>query len=838
MTDMKYPLLSWLVWIIGGALVFGIALHVRLTPLTQEVTSDLEDRASAYVVSRLQQNLRKQIEQQSPGISEAHKDRLVKDRLQQVMRDDRDKIRLSIDQVTRTLRQQDVAKDQKPYLLASDSYYYLDLTNQILETGKVSEETKGSKYFNAKMLAPHGAWVPQTFHPHVGYAVLSVARLIDPDIDKITALGFTPLVIVFLSFIAFLWTARTLGANPFFSVAAGVFFLLAPIFVKRSTWGWYDNDPYNVLFPVLILGWLCFSLLHIHNKPRMLAGALMAAGVVAFYSMFWQGWGFMVGVALIGGLAIGGVQTFSRNGLDIRRNVLLFTVMGLGIILGIGFLFGPRELLILTKEALEELDKFTGAGASAWPDMFVVVGELKKGDLKTIVELTGGIGAFALAVLGVTAAIVHVLFNPRHPRSYQYLLVGVFFAISFYLSMGGQRFAIFCFIPVALFSAIGMQAVWDIIKELLFPRIPNFLKGVLAVIVGAGVMYLAAMSVYSIEKSVRSLLNPIFNSTWERALIKVRETTPPDSIINSWWPPGHFIKAIADRRATFDGGSIFAPQAYWMASVFLSQSEEHALGVLRMLNGSGVKATEYLQELGYSLSQTTTLLNVLVLKSDRDEARAFLESQFPPEQIDHLLSLTHGEPPPTYLLLYDEIVNNISVFALFSQWDFAKMEEILNDPKLAARIPNKKDRAYIDFMWRIVSGPFKYSDPLAEVARNGDTLQLDEDIVVNLKTMECLVNSPKFGRGIPMSIVYSDGTTIMEKRFANPNLGYSVVLFQRDKKYTAILMDRYIANSIIVKLHFFNATGMRHFSKVIGEGSFTNRSSVDVYEVKWEGFLP
>ena len=37
---------------------------------------------------------------------------------------------------------------------------------------------------------------------------------------------------------------------------------------------------------------------------------------------------------------------------------------------------------------------------------------------------------------------------------------------------------------------------------------------------------------------------------------------PENSIITTWWPPGHFIKSMAQRRVTFDGATINFPQAY------------------------------------------------------------------------------------------------------------------------------------------------------------------------------------------------------------------------------------------------------------------------------------
>ena len=137
------------------------------------------------------------------------------------------------------------------------------------------------------------------------------------------------------------------------------------------------------------------------------------------------------------------------------------------------------------------------------------------------------------------------------------------------ITRGALRFAILLLVPLSIFFLFGLENIILGIENF-FKRqgplkshkaVPKFFAALLCTL-------LTIFPVKGIHQSIQSILNPIFNETWEKTLLKVQEISPEESIINAWWPPGHFIKAIAHRRVTFDGATINFPQAYWMANVF------------------------------------------------------------------------------------------------------------------------------------------------------------------------------------------------------------------------------------------------------------------------------
>ena len=148
---------------------------------------------------------------------------------------------------------------------------------------------------------------------------------------------------------------------------------------------------------------------------------------------------------------------------------------------------------------------------------------------------------------------------------------------------------------------------------------------------------LSALILFDADRDIRTVLTPIFNSTWDEALTKIKTDTPTDSIVNTWWAPGHFVKAIAHRGVPFDGASLNqSAVGYWMANMYLAQDENQARGILRMLNSSGNKATDYLVKCGLKLSDATTLL-LAIASEDKTQAAATLKGIISDDQIQTLL---------------------------------------------------------------------------------------------------------------------------------------------------------------------------------------------------------
>jgi asparagine N-glycosylation enzyme membrane subunit Stt3 len=80
---------------------------------------------------------------------------------------------------------------------------------------------------------------------------------------------------------------------------------------------------------------------------------------------------------------------------------------------------------------------------------------------------------------------------------------------------------------------------------------------------------------------------------------------------------------VAKRRVIFDGQTQHIPQAYWMAKVFLTDSEKKAIAILRMLDNGANQAFELINREISDPFQAVKLLEK-ALETDKKSAKELL----------------------------------------------------------------------------------------------------------------------------------------------------------------------------------------------------------------------
>ena len=620
-----------------------------------------------------------------------------------------------------------------------------------------------------------------------------------------------------------------------------VFFLLIPVHLKRSMFGWYDNDPHNVLFPLAVIACLIWGFDKIADRKKRTIAALFCAALLMLYACFWQGWVYLFSIIIFAGALIFLYCRFVVNDRPTAKNTAqYFGILAAGTLIALGLFFGPREFFVLFQEGTKAIGEFLSPQLSLWPNMYISVGELRSASVADILELSGGLFVFVVALMGLGYSCRRAIAHRNTAREpWLVILLGVFFVISFMITLGAQRFAILFLTPLCLCFLLGLQEIFTFVKQKTDKTFVSRKFYIKTVYVALSILMLGItlVPIGSAREKTRSLLDPIFNPVWENVLEKIRTQTPPESIINTWWPPGHFISAIAERRVTFDGATINVPQAYWMAKVFLSNSEEQAMGILRMLNNSGNTAALYLQSLGIDLSVGVERI-LQVLPMSRPDAATALADILTLEQTGHLLALTHPkETTPSYLLIYRELMDKNLELGFVGRWNFTKMEYLRANPESALDIPKRKSKEYVNFLWDTIGGPLRYSEILTQLGVDENKILLEENLTVDLTTMSARINSSTYGKGTPQSIFYSNGESVIEHPLAGANLNFSLVLIRQKNAYIGILMDKALARSLLVRLFWFEGKGLKYFKPFCKDTDLTQRTQIYVYEEDWNKFL-
>ncbi len=828
---------SLITYTLSGLIALSIGIYFRLYPLIFHTSNEASEKATLIVLANLRKVVNEQVQANYPELSGAQKLSLAKKNFDELLHHQGQKVRDTIERASLSMDKQ--LGSEVPYLLESDSFDYYNLTENILKTGKISDKVKGSKYFNKLMMAPLGYYEPLNLLPYVGAGVYRVVSLFNPGISLMYAVGFSSLLITVFCLIFFMLLCYHLRCHWAVSLTGAVFFLLAPIFIKRSCFGWYDNDPYNILFPLLLM--LCFfkgTDFQIEFKKRAVFMGGDIAGMV-LYAFFWQGWVYFFSLLLI---TLAGLIVFNRFiEADRKKSKSAFFLL-IGIVVatfaGIAMTFGFEDFFVLFQEGWKALKEFLAPGLSLWPDMYVSVGELRKATFGEILEFTGGIFFVAVSIAGFIAACLQAWREHKTRAITPVLILGLFFISSFILTLGAQRFALLLVVPMSIFFTLGLQSAYTFLNAWGQRKFPIFKHEPWRLNLGLSVILLALtiFPIINAKDTTLDLLNRIYNKTWDEVLTKIKSETPANSIVNTWWPPGHFIKAMANRAVTFDGATINKPQAYWMANVFLTGNEDESLGILRMLNTSANEATDYLQSLGLDLARAIDILRAIIPLSKKEAASFLQKSKLTPDQADRLLQLTHAAPPPSYLLIYNELVEKNLVLSFVDRWNFKKIEEISHDPQARALIPAKKSPQYIKFLWDVAGGPLNYSDALGQLFQSDHRLLFDEGLQVDMDRMAARIDSPHYGHGTPKGIVYLKDGVVEYKRLPDARLPFWVVLSEDGNRYSAMLMDERLAFSVLTRLYFFEGKGSKYFSLFTHAADLTKRTNIYVYKVNWEEF--
>lgn len=817
------PLSPVLAWIAAIIVVLAATVFVRLYPLRSNMWSDSQQKASLVVIMKLKASLREQIIRSNPGISAENAERLADEQLNGAIKKDKARFRETIERLSGTLHEQDHPDDTTIYLLESDPFYYYNLTNNVLRDGKLSDTVKGSKYFNHLMGAPFGLWQPFNILPYLGAGLYLLIKIFNPAISVMAAVSFLPIIVSVLAVLAFFWAGWALSLSAAATGAGALFLSLASVVLKRSSLGWYDTDPFNMLFPTILFVLMAKSLSP-QKGAKNFIWALTFVATITLYSLLWHGWGFVLAIAL-GAVIL--TALWHRIFLVKAERPPFLRVSGIflvGSIIGISLVFGGKEFFVLIKEGLEALKDFGKGQLSLWPDLFIAVGELKRSSLQGMAESVGNPLLLAASFAGTAMAAWSLFRDKASSRTNTILCLFVFWAVTVVLNLRAERFAILSVVPLALFFAFCIDGL------ILTASRTALLKKCLA---PAAFIVLSWM-IFSVgEHSVRATLTPIFNATWEKALLDIKAKTPADTVVNTWWPPGHFIKGIAERRVPFDGASLDKGETgYWMANILLSSDEDQAAGLIRMLNSSGNRAVEFLTGIGLRTSQAIALIKKIAPLS-RQDAALVLKDVLRAKDAETLLGFTHGQNPHSVVLLYNEIMEDNILLSFNGNWDVEKIEKINGDLALQKAIPPRTSSNYIPFLWTISGGMPRFGPALRFMGIKDGIMTFQDNVLIDPKTPAVRVASKTFGSGIPRSLVWLKDGHVVEENLAGSTLSYSVLLYEEDGRPVCRMMDRSIINSLWVKLYFFDGKGLNRFKPLTETRDLTGQTRIKVFTVAW-----
>jgi dolichyl-diphosphooligosaccharide--protein glycosyltransferase len=494
-----------------------------------------------------------------------------------------------------------------------------------------------------------------------------------------------------------------------------------PVFLVRTVGA--DNDVWNVVLPLFMV-WAASAALRARRIGGAIAAAVAAAACAALHAAVWRGWVFaydLLLVALISLMLVAALAWVLRRrdariwrAAPLRRAALVLAVfyIATGVFTtisggGQSYLRRPLELIDSIRSRVATPSAVVAAPpAVQWPDMLGTVAEEMVPTLADIAALVGGQVVFFAGWLGLLLLLLprrgwrasHFAILLGGNFLYRYLLhaaltrtmvitwlavplavvvamqavtaeesedtatpliVVIWFLAALYLSYEAVRLTLLLVAPFGLALGAALGRLYDWLRERATIRLPKA-PGLAAVLPGALIALLMAVPIQRGAALARRAV-PAMNDAWWNTLMALREQSPPDAIVTTWWDFGYWVKYVAGRRTSADGGSLLTRIPLWTAQALLAADESESVGLLRMLD-CGSDPRDSSGAFGVLLADGVDAPSAFdalrrIVSDDAAGARAELDRLGVAEGTRaRVLATTHCVPPPAYLVLSNRTI--------------------------------------------------------------------------------------------------------------------------------------------------------------------------------------
>ncbi len=461
---------------------------------------------------------------------------------------------------------------------------------------------------------------------------------------------------------------------------------------------------------------------------------------------------------------------------------------------------------------------------------------------------------FISITLPVIIAILYVLIDRKKIDLKYGILLCIWFVGTIYASTKGVRFIMILVPAFGVAAGLGVAFTYNIWSEAL----ASFLKLKEMYVRGAIIIVVAILLVVPFFVGYNTGYNqiPLINDQWYDALKKIDNEAAPDAIISSWWDYGHWFKAIGDRAVTFDGSSQDTPQAHWIGRVLLTNDEEEAIAILRMLDCGGNTAYDTIVNSTEDPYTALLLTKKIIMQTSAEARQTLHESGFTDEQTNNILDYTHCNPPEAYFITSQDMVGKAPVWAHFGAWNFDKsyVVNVMNKyPKELAitKIENtlsvSVEEAGQLYTEAVSNDPNNWIAPWPSYVsmptgcwQEEMFLLCNSGLMVNLTNGEALIQTTSNTYSHPKAMMYvnPDGGyetkyfTDYAEVFVNNGRAYSAAIIPTDGGFSSFFVDDDLLESMFTKLFFYKGHGLACFDLFDYQSTVT-QEEIYVWKVDW-----
>lgn len=763
-----------------------------------------------------------------------------------------------------------------PYFSEMDSYYNFRMTQDYLDHGYLGDTKINGTNWDLHSYFPPGRVAD--YPPLIAIVTAFTYQLVNifSNIPLVNVAFWIGAFIASLAVIpAYLFVRRI--TNDYGGITAGVLVALAPFYFSHTFAGFFDTDMFNMILPLMTVWFFVESFRSDNIRNRTIFAVLSVISLVLF-SLAWQGWVYIFYLLVLSTIIylvvskyLFGYESFKKPGEygSIKEwftqqtgifTLVVFIVLGLLLVLVTA---GPSGFIstLLGPLGVTQIQESVQI-ASAYPNVYVSVGELQVPEALNAINNVGGLVVFVFALLGVLLLFIRlvvgkkekaesakedkparkkrtgkkrrrkkdkqkakeksaprpVLTELKGPDKKNYLFYAILLVVwilgTAYTLTQGVRFAETFALPVAVSAGIFVGLLLEYVRV----YVPNnkVQAGVMVIVIAAAV-FTPISTTYAISQSVV----PGTDDSMVNSLKWIKDNTPQDTVITSWWDFGHLFTALADRPVTFDGSTQNNLRAFWVGHALSTNNESLSAGILRMLSTSGDDGPNTVEVYTNNTGKSVEILNE-ILGIDKESATNILTTKhgFNAEQAQNITQYTHPDNPRSSLLITSsDMVGKASWWSYFGNWDFQANNSTGYgyEQGQAMVIPNNETGLSNDtIIFLANNGVF------AKVVNNNisaGVINTQQAQKKNLSTSE-LVNQLITGLDTngsaliskPNRLVVTVNNQTIQNDTINEDSPYSLYIINNNGTVMTYVMNKEMEDSVFTKLYILGGMGVTQFS--------------------------
>lgn len=300
----------------------------------------------------------------------------------------------------------------------------------------------------------------------------------------------------------------------------------------------------------------------------------------------------------------------------------------------------------------------------------------------------------------------------------------------------------------------------------------------------------------------------------------IKENTPENTVITSWWDFGYLFEIASDRQVTFDGGSQAGERAFWLGKAMTTDNLQLSAGIFRMLDTTGDKAVDALYNYTGSYGRSTDILcNILPMTSSDAKHALTTTYGLTNPQADKVIQYSHpSNPRPVIFVASSDMLQKAGWWSYFGAWDFGSQ----NSTNYQYYVPNSQVTVNpgqtVHFPILNESG-ICFNIVIQRGTGNNTTTAYTEAINTQNGSQIYLNGTPYNPLNASNLIVIEDNQFVKNVSIADApkDANYTIFLMGEGNTYTPILMSNELANSMFTRLYLEGGFNQTVFTQVHSE---------------------